>query len=464
MGFSASNTGLWNPILQLGILSIILLFANLLRRKIKIIRISLLPTAVLGGFIALLLANLNIINIDTVFMENVTYHTIAIGFIALSLRIPNLAAKGLHKKDGLRSGALIVSTYLLQGIIGIIITTALAYTFMPDLFKASGILLPLGYGQGPGQANNIGMTYEHTFGFSGGATFGMALATMGFLWACIGGVLYMNILIKRKNFSPVNNKAKTQELTVGHFQDDDEIPMAESIDKLSVQAALVISVYLFTYLFSLTLTTGLSQIPALSNSVSTLNSLIWGFNFVIGSLFAILTRNFLFYLRKRKLMNRQYLNNYLLNRISGLIFDIMIIAGISTIRIGNLKGLWVPFILISMAGGIITIIYLAWICKRLYPDYYIEGFFSMYGMLTGTVSTGILLLREVDPNFTSPATNNLISGTSFAIVLGIPMLVLVGLAPQSNSMLLLTFAILIIYEVLLLGFMIKDKISRKAVH
>lgn len=69
---------------------------------------------------------------------------------------------------GLKSGALIVSTYIVQGILGLIISISLAYTIMPNLFKASGILLPMGYGQGPGQANNVGSTYEQ-LGFAGGS-------------------------------------------------------------------------------------------------------------------------------------------------------------------------------------------------------------------------------------------------------------------------------------------------------
>ena len=46
-------------------------------------------------------------------------------------------------------------------IIGINLTNVAPFeTICPNLFKASGILLPMGYGQGSGQANNVGLTYE----------------------------------------------------------------------------------------------------------------------------------------------------------------------------------------------------------------------------------------------------------------------------------------------------------------
>ena len=155
MDYSAANTQLWNGIMQIAILAATLLFANIIRRKVTFIRRAVIPTAVLGGFILLAAKLLRIVKLDPDFMELITYHCIALGFIAQSLRVPE---KQGEKGDlvGLKSGAIIVSSYMIQVIFGLIISIALAYTIMPDFFKASGILLAMGYGQGPGQANNIG--------------------------------------------------------------------------------------------------------------------------------------------------------------------------------------------------------------------------------------------------------------------------------------------------------------------
>ncbi|MBO7700655.1 MAG: sodium:glutamate symporter, partial [Eubacteriaceae bacterium] len=75
---------------------------------------------------------------------------------------------------------------------------------------------------------------------------------------------------------------------------------------------------------------------------------------------------------------------------------------------------------------------------------------SMYGMMTGTISSGVLLLREIDPNFETPAANNLVIGSSFAILLGAPLLVLVSLAPKSDLMTLVTLGLIIVYYAVLL--------------
>lgn len=455
MDFSASNKILWNIILQFGVLAGIMLLANALRRKIPFIRKSLMPTAVLAGFIILLLRISGILYIDRDFMEMLTYHSIAIGFIALSLQVPQKydeAAKGDF--TGAKSGALIVSTYLVQGLVGLIISVGLAYTIMPGFFKAAGILLPMGYGQGTGQANNVGSTYE-TLGFVGGQSFGLSIAAMGYLVACVVGVAYLNILKKRGKITEGNYQTVSGSITIDDFQSGNEVPVSESIDRLSLQFALILLIYLLTYLVTFGIASLLqTYVPGLAKSIS---PLLWGFNFIIGSLLAIAFRQGFKALTNAKIMTHQYPNNYLLSRISGCAFDFMVVAGIATINIEDLSGLWLPFALMSAAGAVITLWYLQWLCKKLYPGYYYEGMLSMYGMLTGTISSGVLLLRELDPSFKTPAANNLLAGSSFGIAFGAPMLLLIGLAPESDSMLFLAIGLLIIYLIVLLLFMLKVK-------
>ncbi len=460
MDYSATNTGLWTFVIQFGILAGILLLANLLSRKVKFIRKAMIPTSVLGGFIALLIRSLGLLPMNGTFLEYITYHAIAIGFIALSLRVPRkYDEKEKNDLIGLKSGALIVSTYLVQGILGLLITIGLSYTVMPNLFKSSGILLPMGFGQGPGQANNVGSTYEQ-LGFVGGQSFGLSIAAAGFVCACVVGVIYLNILNKKGKVKLHESEYVSGSLTVDDFQDENEIPISQSVDRLSVQFALVLLVYLATYLVSFGLTTFLAQ--AAPGLAKTLSPLIWGFNFIIGSLLAIACRTGLGALRKTKLMTRQYPNNYLLSRISGVSFDFMIIAGIASIEFKELEGLWIPFISLAVFGGIVTYFYLKCLCKRIYPEYEHEAMLSLYGMLTGTISSGVVLVREIDPSYKTPAANNLLTGSSFAILLGAPMLILIGLAPESDLMLFFVLGLLVVYLVPLLFIILKLR-RRKAV-
>ncbi|MDR2101300.1 MAG: sodium:glutamate symporter [Treponema sp.] len=457
MDFSSANTSLWDTMIQAGMIAGILLGANVLRRKVALVRKTLMPTSVLGGFLLLFIRMSGLVTVNVELLEMATYHGIAIGFIALSLRtLKKGAAAG--SLAGPKSGALIVSCYVLQGILGLAITLALSATVMPGFFAAAGILLPMGYGQGPGQANNIGASYE-ALGFTGGHSFALSLAAAGFLSACIVGVIYLNILQRRGRIVRHDSADLSGSVITETFQDEKEIPLSESVDKLSIQVALILLVYILSFLLIRGLSFGVGLLgPGIEKTVS---SLLWGFNFIFGSIVAMLLRLVFSNLRRFKIMTHQYQNNYLLSRISGLAFDIMIIAGIATIEISDLRGLWAPFLLLALTGAMATLLYLLWICRRVYPGYYQEGLVSMYGMMTGTISCGILLLREIDPNYLTPAANNLVSGSAFAVLFGFPLLALIGLAPNSGLMTVMVLGLLVIYLALLLLFLFKTQRSRR---
>lgn len=456
MNYSAENIGLWSPVVQLGIIALLVLISNILRLKVPFVKKTLMPTSVLAGFLLLAFKYTHLIEIEPGLLDALTYHGIALGFIAMSLRVTkNDFSQGGGVRTAINSGAMIVSSYMIQGIIGLLISLGLAYTIKPDMFKAAGILLPMGFGQGPGQANNIGSSYE-ALGFAGGKSYALAIAATGFLVACVIGVIYLNIQAKRGKFERKDVKELSGSVTVDTFQDEGEMPISQSIDRLSIQVALIVLVYVFTFFVLWAVTSLLAKFaPGVANALS---PIFWGFNFIFGSLFAVLTRNILSKFRKIKLMEMQYQNNYLLSRISGLFFDVMIICGIASIDFEDLHGLWIPFALTCILGGLVTFLHLKFFCKRVYKGYEEEGFLAMFGMLTGTISSGILLVREIDPDFKTPAANNLVSGSGVAIAFGAPMLILISMAPKSTASTFIVLGLLVLYYLILVGVMsIKKK-------
>lgn len=446
MDYSSGNQGLWELVIQLGLIAFAIMLAYLVRQRFAVIRKSLMPVAVMAGFMLLGARYLGVVSIDTELMEKLVYHGIALGFIAMSLRVPTKSAGDAERLTGLRSGAVIVSSYMVQGIVGLIVSIALSCTVMPDLFKASGLLLPMGYGQGPGQANNVGTTYE-SLGFEGGRSFGLAIAAAGYLAACTAGVVIMNIWVRSGRISS-RRTAVEKKPDVDFFQGENEIPVSDSIDKLSMQLAMVLPVYLLTYLAACGITKGLAAVS--EGAAASLSPLIWGFNFIIGSAIAMMVRAVMEKLRGRGVIRRQYQNNYLLNRISGFFFDIMITAGIASIHIEDIRGLWLPFILMAVLGGAVTFLHLWAVCRRAYPEYFHEGFISMFGMMTGTISSGVLLLREIDPELSTPAAGNLITGSSMGILLGSPVLILVSIAPRSDGMCMICLGAVAAYYAILM--------------
>ena len=359
----------------------------------------------------------------------------------------------------IETGALTASTYVIQGIVGLIVSILFFY-FGKRLFYAAGLLLPMGYGQGPGQALNFGKIFTGWATQQGidfpGADFGLSIAATGFVVGSLVGVIYMNIL-RRKGILSRKKIAHAQVNTLEDYESKGEIPDAESIDKLSVQICMVLFVYFLVYLF----TKWIQGMELGDFGTNTLKPMLWGFNFLIGTLFGILFKWLLGRFKKARLMSREYINNYMLNRISGFCFDIMIVAGTAAINFNELGKFVLPFVLIVTLGAIVTFVNVLWISKHLYPDYKYEGFFSMFGMLTGTASNGMILLREIDPKFETPAANNLVLQTLSAIVLGFPVLLLVGYAPQSLKATWITLGVLVVFWIALTVFMLRTKIFKR---
>ncbi|MFI3128869.1 MAG: hypothetical protein R3Y18_02270 [Bacillota bacterium] len=422
----------WFFIIQIGIIALFIGVGNILRRKVGFVRKSLLPTAVIAGFLMLGFKNIPFFEdaIDTAFMETLTYHALGLGFISVALK-PSVTKTGkaiTSTRTITATGMITVSGYLIQAVVGLLATLALCYTFMPDLFFAAGILLPLGFGQGPGQAYNFGVIYE-TYGFTSGASFGLAIAAIGFLCACVFGVIYMNILRRKGKLERVGKSEDTFSSSAVTTSPD-EIPLTESVDKFTIQIAIVFGIYFISY-GVIYLIDYLSVTYLGSFGEGTIRPLIWGLNFMFGTILAVIAKKMFGKLRKDGVMSRTYPSEFLLNRFSGAMFDIMIVAGIAAIEISALKNLFVPLVVVCVLGLIVTFIYMRFICDRLYPLYKDEMFFVMFGMLTGTVSTGMILLREIDPQFKTPAATNAVLQSLPAIAFGFPIFLLVPLAAQS---------------------------------
>lgn len=421
----------WGTINVVAVLLLSLIIATVLKNLIPILQKSLIPTSVLGGFILLIIAGVyktvfGEFFFDTEFfggqgsatLEVITYHALALGFTASALKSSKNKMNKKRTIEIFDSGVTTVATYLIQGVLGMGITI-IAASFIFDFFPAAGILVPFGYGQGSGQAMNFGGIFEADFGFEGGKSFGLTIAALGFLSAAFGGVIHLNILKKRGvvviNTADLDERVKSHEI-----EEENEIPMQGSMDKMTVQVGFICGTYLLAY----------ALMFILGNLVPGFKSTIYGFNFILGVLAAVLVKAVVNFLNKKNVIKRRYTNNFLLTRCSNFFFDIMIVAGIAAIRLSVLEKYWGIMLVLGVVAAFATYFYVRLVSKKLFPEYVEEQFLAMYGMLTGTASTGVILLREIDGNFETPAADNLVYQTFPAIAFGFPMMLLATFAPK----------------------------------
>ena len=433
-----------------------LLVAQMLKRSIPALEASLIPTSVLGGGVLLIISTVYKAvtgqeMFDTAFfggngtawLELLTYHTLALGFTASALKSSGEKMTKERSVEIFNTGLTTVATYLLQAFVGMIICIVGAF-FLTDLLEAAGLLLALGFGQGPGQAMNYGGIYESDYGFVGGKSFGLTVASMGFLAASIGGVIYLNVLKRQGKINLDRGSGVNKETVEGQ----NEIPMQESIDKFTVQIALIVVAYMLAY--------GLMYV--LGNLLPGMRATIYGFNFLLGVLSGTLVKTVINACRKRNIIHRSYTNDFLLTRATNFFYDIMVTASIAAIRM-SIIGKYLPVLLaMGLVGLVVTYVYVHIVCKKLFPAYAEQQFLAMYGMLTGTASTGVILLREIDGDFKTPVADNLVYQNFPAMVFGFPILLLATMAPTKPY---LTLGIVFVFMIAINILLFRSKIFGK---
>ncbi len=444
-----SESYVWTFLGQIGIVFIAILVGNVLRTWIPCLRKLYIPSAIIGGFLVLIIKQIPAFGeqIDNATMEIVTYHCLGLGFAAMALKTAK-SEKKVSTVKVVESGAIMAGGYLIQAIVGLFISIALS--FAGDYFYAAGLILPMGFGQSTGSALSWGSNYEANYGFEGGSTFGLATAAIGFIVGSVIGVIYLNIAMRKGLVKPRRAEAAEKERVI--VEDPNEIPNSESVDKMSIQLCFVALAYVLAY--------GVMRLLALI-PIKAIGDLAWGLNFLWTLLCAYLIKLVMSALKKKGAIKRYYTNDHLMDRISGMMFDIMICAGIIAIDIQDVyRNLWM-LIAVCGIGTIVTFWYVRKTTKYTYKNYEIESFMTNFGTLTGTLSTGMILLREIDPDYVTPASSNIVLQNFPSIPFLAPLLLTLGFAGSSRTN---TFIMLGVYIILFLAyntFLFRRRIFRK---
>ena len=454
----ANYDAVWGFMVQFGLLMLFLVIGNILRRTIPLFRKCLIPSALLGG--ALLLV-VNIIGkqfgfflVDNRLMQVVTYHCLAIGFAAMSLK----TEKSNHKTNPVQVmeyGALQGGCYMLQAFVGLGITLVLFFLTRNSEKVTSyicGLILPLAYGQGPGNALSwdINFTNIPEAQFAGNGSFGLSLASIGFVVASVCGVLYINIAKSRGSLKVragrLEDDAREQEDPA-----DQEIPDNESVDKFTIQAGFVALAYALSFAFMCLL----GKLSAFTNSIA------WGFNFLWASLGAMFIKAVVKLLRKKQWMHRQYINNYQMDRISGFAFDLMIVAGVAAIEINDIKNYILPIVILSVVGAVITFFYIHLVARECFKGFRHEFFLMSFGTMTGTASNGMILMKEIDPGLRTPTSSLYILSNFPAMVMIAPLLFLLSFAGQTLGNAIIACGIFFVLWAAYTVFLMRRKIFKK---
>jgi ESS family glutamate:Na+ symporter len=421
MGFS------WSIFIDLGIISLALLVASFLRKHVTFFQNYLIPNSIIAGFILLPFYNFlaPLLGLNTDGLGNLVFHLLNLSFISMSLR----KATGKTSSKGIFSMVVaILSQYCIQSLLGIGITFLFIATIIPDLFPSFGLMITLGFALGPGQAFAIGKGWEG-YGFAGGSVVGLTFAAIGFLWACFAGIFIIN-RAARKNWI---DKKLINALHGRNIQSDQrkscrgdrrkEEPRTDgssvitgsgAIDPLSYNLAVVFGVYFITFLLLKLLSFMLSFAGTMGRDLA-LN--LWGISFIFAALMAAFVKK-IFALLKINL----FTDNQRLNRIAGTSVDFMVTASIAAISLVIVAQYWMPIAVMGILGGLITSVTLLWLSSRLFNDYIFQRTILLFGALTGTLPTGLALLRVLDPEFKTLAASDFMYAVGIVFIFAIPLI------------------------------------------
>jgi len=400
----------WDIMVYFLLIGVLLFVGKILKKNVPFLNRIVLPTALLGGMIGLLLSSVFIpwsYKIDVDVMTAIVYHALALGFISLSLK----STKTDNKKKLWSTGMVITSTYALQGFIGIL----MILLFYSDKFVGAGMLLPLGFGQGPGLATSFGGMWTDMLG-GYGVALGASYAFLGFVFGGTVGVLAINILARKKGIEKTKRywDDSVQKTSI----EIDSVKEISVLDGLTVQVVVIFLIYGLVWLTLFLLE---SVLLSLGNIGQTIFNLLSGFNFIIGIAYALIYKQIIKKMESKGKNLNFMTNDYILSNISSLCFNFMITGAVLTITIDFLTEFGWILVLISAVGGVATLYYIRYITKKVYTQYQDEYFVGLFGMLTGVASTGIALLKGLDRNLESPVAEEMVLGSGTAITMALPL-------------------------------------------
>jgi ESS family glutamate:Na+ symporter len=276
-----------------------------------------------------------------------------------------------------------------------------------DLHPGLGLLLPLGFQQGPGQALSMGQSWEP--GLAEGAGVGLIIAALGFAWAVFVGVPLV-VIGKRRGWLKVGTSGASGVMEV---EEQEAVSPPGSMERLGFQVAAIAAVYLLT----LGVVSGISH---LLEGKAQFQNMIWGFHFIIGGGLALGVRALL-----TKLKVQTPLSDTMLGQISGTTVDFVTCAALAAVNLMVVPNHLVLILVLTSVGGVVTVMASLWLARRAFPNDTFQHAVMMFGAVTGTLPTGLALLRILDPEMKSSAPGNAVLGSAGSLILSVPLLLVV---------------------------------------
>ena len=409
-----------------GWLSGMLLIGVFLRAKVPLFQKFLFPACLIGGLLGFVLVSVGWVNISDKFFTLMAYHLFNIGFVSIGLTGGG-GGKGAAKtiiKGSVWLAFVWTALLCIQSALGAGIIAG-ANTFVGDkLYAGIGFLMGHGFAQGPGQTLGIASVWESAFKIPHAITIGITFAAVGYFAAALIGVPLANWGV-RKGYAANAPKDLPPDFVTGIHGPDDNVSAGTStthsatIDSVAFHLALLLGTYALSFYV-----TGILKDYLLPKE---LTKLAFGFVFMWGLFVAMLVR-----LVMNLIGIGRLIDNDIQRRLTGTTVDYLVVATMMAIQIGVVWKYIVPISGVVIGGVIITLIVVMYFGRRT-TEYAFERSMALFGYVTGTGASGLLLLRIVDPEFKTPVAMEVGLMNLVAVFTATHILMFVGVVPGPNS-------------------------------
>lgn len=412
--------------LAFGFASVMLCVGMLLRAKVPFLRKMLVPASVIGGMLGFVFMNvmgwLGIdIGTDANMYTAIVNDLFTVSFISISLTSAPKEAGGTKDvlKGAVGLGLVWCLLYALTPLVATGIVAVLGESFGMDVMY--GMLIQFAFCQGPGQSAAYGAIFEQ-YGWENASTVAITFAAIGFVVAFCVGIPVAKMGIKKGIAKHCGKLDET--ILKGYLTKEEQkqymvkdTTCNSNIETLAFHFALIG----VCYVLAVGIAKVMSYIPGfLGTSMSSMM-------FMNGMYAAYIVK---WLMKKLKLDFLQ--ENTLQSKITGWSSDYLVICAFMAVSLGIIKD-WLPVILlICVVITIITAVVSFYFGQRFGGSNDFERALGLYGTCTGTVPSGISLVRIVDPDFKT-STSVELGACNLVMLASTPVYILI-LAAASGSL------------------------------
>lgn len=380
-------------LLDLSLIGVLLLIGTYLRVKIRLLRRFLIPAAVVGGAIGLVLGPqvIGLIQIDSARMLGYAPVLLQVVFAGLFIgrRVPRPGE--IIKIGGAQTAFAVIANFM-QIAIGMAVVLVFAL-FAVKLHPGFGMQLVLAFQGGVGIPTSFAPMYEAMGWVAGEAqAVGETAAVAGLLLAIIVGIVLANVGARR-GFTENKVESVSLKASSSLHSMDSRPSMGRAVVKSDAVSPLA---YSFGFL-------GLALLSGywLKGLAVTLYNPL---KFVPPFAFALVTGLLIQVVLQGSRLDA-YVDRGSVMSLQGFALDVLIVAAISALSLRVVVAFAAPLLVMLAAGLLWSLWWVMWLAPRLLPGAWFEKALAEFGQGVGSAPSALLLLRTVDPGLQTDAAD-----------------------------------------------------------